>query len=1022
MAIDRAKVQKQGDAYMAAGKIDAAIKEFRKLLDDKADDFNLMNRIGDALLQAGKGPEALDMFRKAGFGYERQGFTNKAAAVYKKAHRTSPEDVDLATRLAECYRGANMTKDAIQVHVEMADYFTKKGLLKRALEEFAKVVEIDPKNLKNKIKLADLYNKEGMKDRAAEIYLEVSESLAFDQMHAEASQVLERAKAMTTMPKVYLTQSRLAIVQKDLGSAARHLREGLQANAGSPELLEALAEVEIQAKAPERALEALSKIPQLPEKATLLCERALRDMVKGARAEEGLNLFKSTGREFARRGMGDQAARIIHGAFLGEPLPLEALIQLADFAEQSGDRKARIEALSRAHVLAIETKDGALIRHIDQQLADLGVASDQISVEQIQQPSIMMSDAPEDSFIDVTEVDPLRRIQIQKLERDADGLLKSRFNDRAQETYQKILELEPTHRLAINRIADILKASGVMTKVQQHFVKTAEKLAVVGKKHMAVEMLDQAELLFPGSTRMQRRMLGLVDLPPAPSRHPAPASPQMASAPLPPPPPPGSLDPLIALDDAGSGYRAIQPKGGPRPDPFASAAQASDSSSVQPLEPGDISGIAVSYGDAGMPPQEIPSRPVPQTEAQLPLAQMSFANTPMPEMVDEDFDEGLGESLEAGLEALEEEMQAGRPGQGALATDSMGLQPIEDLDAFDAIEPMGISEGLEEIQSSPNAQMSIPTPVYPGSTPGLEDIEPLELEPLPFATGKAAPQVPMVPPIVMPQVAAPQVVIPSVGAKAILPPAIRSVIQQVPQPVEVDEELATMLSDIDFQLDYGSPEEAQTEILSALKQWPHHPELTERLSRAEETLRRFGHSEKVATGAEEHDFTHTFFDLTDVLGDALLEGEGEEMHDATNVVEKIHTVDELFNAFREGVEQQVKGDDYETHYNLGIAYKEMLLIEPAIEEFKKAMRDPERTLECCSMLSICEQAQGNLESAVQWLEQGINTPGFPPEDSIGLHYDLADILVLMGRQAAAQQHYSIVYNMDPEYREIAAKV
>ncbi len=994
MAIDRAKVQKQGDAYMAAGKIDAAIKEFRKLLDDKPDDFNLMNRIGDALLQAGKAPEAIDMFRKAGYGYERQGFTNKAAAVYKKAHRSSPEDVDLATRLAECYRGANMIKDAIQVHVEMADHFTKKGLLKRALEEFAKVVEIDPKNLKNKVKLADLYNKEGMKDRAAEIYLEVSESLAFEQMHAEASQVLERAKAMTTMPKVYLTQSRLAIVQKDLGSAARHLREGLQANAGSPELLEALAEVEIQAKAPERALEALSKIPQLPEKATLLCERALRDMVKGGRAEEGLNLFKSTGREFARRGMGDQAARIIQGAFQGEPLPLEALIQLADFAEQSGDRKARIDALSRAHVLAKESKDGALIRHIDQQLADLGVASDQITVDQIQQPSIMMSEAPADSFMDVTEVDPLKRIQIQKLERDADGLLKSRFNDRAQETYQKILDLEPTHRLAINRIADILKASGVMTKVQQHYVKTAEKLSVIGKKHMAVEMLDQAELLFPGSTRMQRRMLGLMDLPPAPRRQQEPQGHPEVAAPLPPPPPPGSLDPLIALDDAGSGYRAIQPKGGPRPDPFASAAQAPSQAPVfppaEPFEPGEISGIAVPYGEAVMPPSDIPA-----PMAQLPLAEMS-----MPEMVDEDFEESLGESLEAGLEALEEEMQAS-PNLAAPAFDSMALSPIEDLDA------------LEEIQSSPNAQIGHPMLIQPVSAPQLEEIEPLELEPLPFATGKPAPRMPMVPPIVMSSVPVPQVVLPPMGAKA-LPPT--------PPPVEVDEELANLLSDIDFQLDYGSPEEARTEIIDALQQWPDHPELTNRLAHAEETLKRFGHAEKGAARAEEGDFTHAFFDLTDVLGDSLLEGEGEEMHDATNVVEKIHTVDELFNAFREGVEQQVKGDDYETHYNLGIAYKEMLLIEPAIEEFKKAMRDPERTLECCSMLSICEQAQGNLEGASRWLLQGINTPGFPPEDAIGLHYDLAEILMQMGRQAEAQQHYGIVYNMDPEYREVAGKV
>jgi len=209
----------------------------------------------------------------------------------------------------------------------------------------------------------------------------------------------------------------------------------------------------------------------------------------------------------------------------------------------------------------------------------------------------------------------------------------------------------------------------------------------------------------------------------------------------------------------------------------------------------------------------------------------------------------------------------------------------------------------------------------------------------------------------------------------------------------------------------------------ALTGGPNHPELLRRMDTAEDALRRLGHEEVPTSLADDAEFTHSFFDLTDVLGDSLLEpGEGEEMHDATHVVEKIHSVDELFNAFREGVEQQVKVDDYETHYNLGIAYKEMMLIEPALEEFKKAMRDPERTLECCSMLAICEQAQGNLEAAVEWLHQGIDAPGFPPEDSIGLRYDLGDILVLLGRPEEALGHFRTVSEMDPDYRDVAKRL
>ena len=237
-------------------------------------------------------------------------------------------------------------------------------------------------------------------------------------------------------------------------------------------------------------------------------------------------------------------------------------------------------------------------------------------------------------------------------------------------------------------------------------------------------------------------------------------------------------------------------------------------------------------------------------------------------------------------------------------------------------------------------------------------------------------------------------------------------------PAAMDEDLLNTLSDIDFQLDYGSPEEAKIEIETALESYPGHPELNRRLDRAEDALRRLGHDSE-PQGNDDSAFNQSFFDLTDVLGDALLEsGEGEEMHDATHVVEKIQTVDELFNAFREGVEQQVQGDDYDTHYNLGIAYKEMLLLEPAIEEFKKAMVDPERTLECCSMLSICEQVQGNLDRSIEWLNQGIATPGFPPEDSIGLRYDLGNLLLQQGRRPEAQEQFQLVHDLDPEYREV----
>ncbi len=883
MAIDRAKIQKQAETFMGQGRLDRAIDEFLKLIDDKPDDFNLMNRVGDAYLQAGKVPEAIEMFKRAGMGFERGGFNAKASAVFKKAHRTAPEDLDICERLAELYRQTNMIKDAIQIHIEVAESFTKKGLLKRALEEFAKVVDLDPKNLKNKVKLADLYNKEGMREKAAAIYLEVAEALALEQMHVEAGQILERAKTMVSTPQVFLTQSRLSVIQKDLAAAAAHLREGLAANPRSPELLDALAEVELQSKAPDRALEALCEVPQLPEKSLVLAERALREMVRGGNIAEALKLFKPIGREFGRRGLGEAAAKALRSGLHGA-LNAEAWIQLADIAHQSGNRVEQVEHLRRAYAFALSKDDEEVAGQLRAQLTGMGVK------DLDEAPAVMASTAPPTATYGAgaeapsehSDVDVARRMQIQQLERDAEHALKNRFMDRAQETYNRILDLDPANYNAIVRIAEIHRGTGVLSKVQMHYVKQAEKLSELGHKALAVELLDLAEAIFPGSTRLYRRNLGLMEA------QPRPAAPPIAL------PAPVEELPVIPLE-------------------------------LEPIQ--EIVPIALDLDRArpGVPMVPEPIQPIEALE--LP---------PAPEPFLAGFDIPAWEALEP-------------PPQPEPPAATTGAYP-----------------------SQPEYEWSEITAA------GAEELPPLELEPLPFPTE---------------------------------PPAA--------EPVEVSADLAASLSDIDFQLDYGSPEEAKIEIECALQIHPRHPELLRRLDQAETALQRLGKK----AGAEvlsEKDFEHSFFDLSDVLGDALLEsGEGEEMHDATNVVEKIQSVDELFNAFREGVEQQVKGDDYDTHYNLGIAYKEMLLLEPAIEEFKKAMRDPERTLECCSMLAICELAQNDADAAAAWLRQGIDAPGFPPEDALGLHYDLGVLLLEKGRKDEALEEFRIVAGLDPDYRDVA---
>jgi len=945
MAIDRTKISRLAENHMALGRVDRAIEEFLKLIEDRSDDFNLLNRVGDAYLQAGKIPEALDLFKKAGSGFERGGFNAKATAVFKKAHRIAADDVEISERLAELYRQTNMIKEAIQIHIEVAEVCTRKGLIKRALEALAKVVDLDPKNLKNKVKLADLYNKEGMKDRAANIYLEVAEALAMDQMHSEANQILERAKTMVTTPQVFLTQSRLCVIQKDLAGAAEHLREGLEVNQRSPELLDALAEVELQSRSPERALEALAQVPQLPQKSLLLCERALRDLVRAQRVEEGLRLFKPIGRDFARRGIGEAAAKTLRTALQGA-LTGEAWLQLGEIAHQGGNRDEEVECLRHAFADASAANDQTLVAFTTSKLQGLGVRQEDLLAPfapAVTPPPLppLEHEAPAPS--QETEQDIIRRMQIQKLQREAAHFMQNRYMDSALECYNKILELEPANNEVITAIAEILRASGMLTKVQMHYVKTAEKLAPLGFRDLAVELLDRAEAMFPGSTRLYRRTLGLVDGPAAFVPPPVPAA-------IPMPAPLENL-PLIPLD--------LEPRKWNR-------------------EPKDAS---------PKPPEPPPEPPVQAPRLERP-----------PE-----FQEHTEYEWTEFSEALKRQQEAG-PG--------LLLPPEPGLPTQDSPEPLTLPA---DSWLPPPEPLTLPAdswlpPSEPLTLPAdswLPQAEPLTLPVEPWS--------PPVEPLALPvEPLAPTAESWSPADEPWSPPG-----DSWSPPDDLAEELGSTLSDIDFQLDYGSPEEAMIEIENALGLYPDHPELQRRKELAEDALRRMGHDVH-AEALQSGDFSPSFFDLTDVLGDALLDsGDGEEMHDATNVVEKIQSVDELFNAFREGVEQQVKVDDYDTHYNLGIAYKEMVLLDPAIEEFKTAMRDPERTLECCSMLAICEQTQGNLDAAIQWLHKGIDAPGFPPEDAIGLRYDLGNLLRVQDRKFEAKEQFQLVYGQDPDYRDVA---
>jgi hypothetical protein len=131
---------------------------------------------------------------------------------------------------------------------------------------------------------------------------------------------------------------------------------------------------------------------------------------------------------------------------------------------------------------------------------------------------------------------------------------------------------------------------------------------------------------------------------------------------------------------------------------------------------------------------------------------------------------------------------------------------------------------------------------------------------------------------------------------------------------------------------------------------------------------------------------------------------------------------DIFREFQKGVDKQLGKEDYETRYNLGIAYKEMGLVDEAIAEFQLAAKDEARLLECASMLGICFVEKGMPKLAVKWFEKGLQASGRTEEEYQGLRYDLASALEQAGETGKALAIFTELYGQDATFRDVKEKL
>ena len=134
------------------------------------------------------------------------------------------------------------------------------------------------------------------------------------------------------------------------------------------------------------------------------------------------------------------------------------------------------------------------------------------------------------------------------------------------------------------------------------------------------------------------------------------------------------------------------------------------------------------------------------------------------------------------------------------------------------------------------------------------------------------------------------------------------------------------------------------------------------------------------------------------------------------------SIEELFREFQRGVAEQVKEEDFDTHFNLGLAYREMGLLDEAIAEFQLSVKSEELFVESASMIGSCYIDKGLPEQASEWLARALQAPALPQDTELGIRYELGKAYEAAGKIDEAVASFTAVLAVNPAFRDVVNRL
>jgi tetratricopeptide (TPR) repeat protein len=259
LPIDRAETLKKAEKALRQGRLDAAIAEYLRVVEDQPRDWNTANTLGDLYVRAGQLDKAAGQYSRIAEHFAREGFYPKAAALYKKILKVRPDDEAAQIQLGEVSARLGLLADAKTQLGNVIKQRRARGDVNGANELVIRLGALDPADFDARLLAAHVLVETGKGDEAAARFRQIADELREKGREEESMAALRDAVRLNPNDVEGRTVlARACLASNDVAGAREFLDAETAGN--DPDLLIALAEIELRSERDDSAREILKRV------------------------------------------------------------------------------------------------------------------------------------------------------------------------------------------------------------------------------------------------------------------------------------------------------------------------------------------------------------------------------------------------------------------------------------------------------------------------------------------------------------------------------------------------------------------------------------------------------------------------------------------------------------------------------------------------------------------------------------------------------------------------------------------